>query len=391
MHVLMVAPGDSLHSRRPLRWLLENGCTVTYLDRVNPDVRETAQYRFLRYPPGGAALRPYLGPGVVRFLTSWSTPACLRWQLRGVSADLVHVHWVDWRAYHCFKLGLRPLVLTVWGSDINSLLTPASDARARRAVGAALAGADLVIADSPDMPEKCAALAGRPLRTELLPIGIDTRCFRPGYAAAAARWRQTLALPAGATVFLSGRAFQDRYNHHLILEAFAQALGRLSTRPILLFKKFNSGKAPASAYETSLRRRADALGVSSQLRWLAEVPYDQLPELYALVDAVVNFPVMDAFPVTFLEAAACERPVITARLPSYAGTFAASCFRLVEQGDVAQLAAAIVQFEQDPTETRQRQATEARRLVAENHDEAVTARRLLSLYRAVLDGRRSAA
>src|SRR5690606_8489267 len=100
----------------------------------------------------------------------------LRWRFR---ADLVHVHWVDRRARVCVAAGLRPLVLTVWGSDVNLLLEEGADPVHRSEVSEALAAAGLVIADSTDMRAKCTELAGRDLPMVLLPLGVDTRHFKP--------------------------------------------------------------------------------------------------------------------------------------------------------------------------------------------------------------------
>jgi len=114
-------------------------------------------------------------------------------------------------------------------------------------------------------------------------------------------------------VLLSIRGLMPTYGHHLILEAFAQARPRLNATSILVFKTL----AAVKEYEAQLHRRAEELGVDQWVRWLADVPFAQMPAVYALADLIVNYPAMDAFPVTFMEAAACGRPVITCRLPSY--------------------------------------------------------------------------
>jgi glycosyltransferase involved in cell wall biosynthesis len=322
----------------------------------------------------------------------WGTLPFLRarWQL--LKPDLVHVHWVDQRAYHCARAGLRPLVLSVWGCDVNTLFLPGAHPLVRRRTSEALAAADLVIADSPDMVDKCRALAGRDVRVELLPLGIPTATFRPVDPGRAAAWRRRLRVSEASTVLLSARAIQEVYGQHLILEAFARAVPRLRREAVLVFKRFNPrrGGALGPPYEDTLRRRTDELGIAHLVRWLPEVPYEQLPEVYAFSDAVLNFPSRDAFPVTFLEAAACERPVITSRLPSYLGTFAERYFPMVEPGDVGGLAGAIVEFVNAGGE-RWRHAAAARREVETRHGEAIAADRLIQLYREVVGGRAPAA
>jgi glycosyltransferase involved in cell wall biosynthesis len=383
MKVLMLAPGHSIHSKRPLQWLLESGCEVAFLDYQDPRPACRGRYRFLRlWPPVGMGYcQAVFGAEAAARVSVWRYSLQLR-LVRRIRPDVVHVHWVDDRAYACARSSLRPLVLTVWGSDVNKEFLPGADPGSRQRMGQALAAADLVFVDSADMPDKCAALAGRAVRTELLPLGIDTRRFHPGNQSATVDWRRKLEIPDGAPVFFSIRAFQEHYGHHIILEAFARAQARSGRQAVLVLKKYNTENPLGSglSYEDALRRRAEELGVGPQLRWLEDVPDSQVPQLYALADAIVNYPVMDAFPVTFLEAAACETPVISCRLPSYAGTFAEKCFRLVDYGDVNALAAALAEFMRATSGERKKGVAEARLVVEQEFSEAVAKGRLLQCY-----------
>jgi glycosyltransferase involved in cell wall biosynthesis len=107
-----------------------------------------------------------------------------------------------------------------------------------------------------------------------------------------------------------------------------------------VFKSYNV-KEPN--YERNLRSRAAKLGIGGSIRWIEDVGFESLHELYALADIILNFPAMDALPATFMEAAASQTPVITARLLAYEGTFALDYFTSVEPGDVSCLAIAIAE------------------------------------------------
>ncbi len=100
------------------------------------------------------------------------------------------------------------------------------------------------------------------------------------------------------------------YRHDRIIEAFAAAC-RASPRPLILLLPVT---LPKRAWKR-MARQIHERGIQDQVRWLDELSYDRIPVLYALCDAVVNFPVDDGFPVSFLEAAAAGRPIITNRLP----------------------------------------------------------------------------
>jgi len=392
MRILMLAPGKSIHSKRSLNWLLEGGCHVTFVDYTDPRPQGANRhaYRFMPYlgMRGRRLYRPLLGSRLADRLGLWLGTSWLRLMKRYLKPDVVHVLWVDHRAYCCLKAGLRPLVLTAWGTDINKHFLPAADQRARQMIAQTVAGADMVIGHASEIVAKCALLAEsqvrtsrRPFRGETLTFGVDTGVFHPGYGDAAIALRHRLGIPVEAAVLLSTRGLSPTYGHHLILDAFAQARLRLKTNSILMFTTFAANKT----YEAKLRRRAEELGISGVVRWVESIPFDQMPALYALADLIVNYPTMDAFPVTFLEAAACERPVITCLLPSYQGTFAEKYAYTVEPENTAALAEAIVKVAHQKPADRAERLSEARRVVVQEYDESVCARRLLDIYQAVLD------
>jgi glycosyltransferase involved in cell wall biosynthesis len=387
MTALMLASGQSIHSQRVLKWLLQANCGVVFCDGVNPLPAGAAGYRFIPYPrtPGERYFRRLLSNRLSNALVDRFVVEKLRRLWPTLKADLAHVHFVDRRAHHCVLAGIRPLVLTVWGSDINRHFKVGADQEYRAVTGRALAAADLVITDTEELSEKCRVLAGREIATELLPLGIDTRAFGANYDEAAKELRKKLDVPEDGKILLSIRAFSVMYQHHVILEAFTRALPRLAGNAYLVFKIYNRGfYAEADEYERRLRRRADELGITARVRWMEQVPHEELPVVYALSTAVISYPTMDGFPVTFMEAAASGRPVISVRLPAYAGTFAEKHFTMLEPGNNDDLTAAIVQVLNEAPSARADQISAERRAVEQDYDERVSAERLMEIYRRVI-------
>ena len=381
----MVAPLDENHSFRPLNCLLKRGCAVVFMSYFNPFPEGQEGFKFIRFPkPRGGRVFPKLlgqkfGSRLFRLL-EWTTVLRLKVLYRRIRPAIVHVHWVDEHAYYYMKAGLRPLVLTVWGSDINIHFLPDTDPIARHRVGEALACADLILIDSADMHKKCAKLAGHVVPTKLFTLGIDIAMFRPGYAQAALEWRSKLNIPAEATVLLSNRGWKPLYRHDCILEAFAQAMPRLNSKAILVFKILKKKGTDQDLYEKEMRGQAEQLGVTRMVRWMAEVPMNLLPELYSFADVILNYPSMDAFPVTFLESAACECPVISCRLPAYVDTFADEYFHLVSPDNLSELSEAIVDFVNHKREPDRERLTELRRIMCRDYDEKKVSDRLIEIY-----------
>lgn len=385
--VLMLAPGQSVHAQRPLNLLLESGYNVIFMDVVDPLPQGAKNYRFLPFPsPRGKRWFSWLGEKMTERLSYLSVIIQLRQRWLRIRPDVTHIHWISpRRADQCLKAGMHPLVLSAWGSDINNHFLPGADVGQRRLMKRVLAKADFIIADANDIATKCSELAQMAVRTSLLPLGVNTRIFRPGYEDAARSWKKKLNIPADATVLLSIRAWSPTYGHHHLLEAFAQALPHLRVPAILLFKTFNkSGYADADVYEGKIRSQVERLGLIQHIFWLEQVPFEQLPEIYSMADAILNYPSMDAFPITFQEAAACERSVISVRLPAYEGTFAERYFSMVESGDMAQLAEAITRFVNATDEEKNRRKqllSQARREVEDKFNETLYIKRLIEIYK----------
>jgi len=382
MKILMAGP-FSVHTTRQVDWMLDRGQEVVLLSDRDIYPKGRKDYRFIHQAVvrGARFCRLLLPKRFAERLIEWLHIVQYRFWLALVRPDVIHVNWVDDIAFYLARAGAWPLVLTIWGSDVNRLFLPDFDFRHWRHTAGALARATIVIADARDMIGKCARLTGKPVRVELLALGIDTGLFKadgPGQAESVRSWRRSLDIPEGAKVVVSIRALDYKYGHDQILSAFARALPEIGGNAVLLYRRYNPDEA--GECERQLRRQAEKLGILDRVRWMEAVPYARLPEIYALADLIVNYPEIDAFPVSFIEAAACGRPLVTSRLEAYEGTFAEEFFRMVPLDDVPGLARAIVEELAGSTASPSK-FQEARRRMELEFDQAVCAERLLAIYR----------
>ena len=368
---MMLAPGSWVHSRRQLKWLLDSGQEVVFIDHERPSIEEPQQYKYITYPRE-TRLYKKLGTSITDLFDRWTVIEKLKWIWRLTKADLVHN-----RAYQVVRANLHPLVLSVLGSDINTYFVNRTTLKARQRAGYILRNADLILVDAEDMIEKCQQLAGDQANIKLLSIGIDTKKFNLDYKEEVAIWRRKLNLPADAVILLSIRALNHIYNHHLIIEAFSRA-NKFFTQPTFLILKDYNTYIP---YRDELKDLIRKLGIESNIRWIREsVPDLEMPVLYKLANLIINFPTYDAFPVTFSEAAASACPVISCYLPAYRNTFADKFFFMIETNNVEALCNGFIDFVNGNLRINHRDLAEAQKWIKDNLDESVSARKLISYY-----------
>lgn len=339
--------------------LLDSGHHVTLLDNHNPITDNCAAYRFLRYPSINIRVNSEYATinrlfGRINRLIDLIRFVYLKVIFHKVKPDIVHLHRIDIRAYDCFRANLHPLILTAWGSDINYLCVPGffKETYIKRIVKA-LSSADHITTDASDILQKCISLLGHELSISLYYFGIDFNLFKPGYFEEARNLKQSIGISQDDKVILSVRAFKPKMGHHFILDAFARIVAEPRYRNTrLVFKRYNI--LPKN-YENQIRSQVEHLGLTNYVIWIDSISYEKMPILYAMSDIVVNYPEMDGFPISFLETAACKRPMVSNILPAYAGMVPEGSFWMVPPNSIPDLAKAFKEaLNADPPEIVQR-------------------------------------
>jgi glycosyltransferase involved in cell wall biosynthesis len=317
-------------------------------------------------PPSEQAANVYAlpasGPPLVRSLRMSRALAAVA---ADVSPDLIHAHWLPEFGWMAARENLHPLVCSAWGSDVFGV-REIGRRRSRRAV----AGSELVLADSAHLARATRELAGNDVAVEVVRWGLDLGRFAPGDAAAA---RAALGLGQDGPLIASVRGFRPVYNTELQLEAFARVRARRPDARLLL-------KSPGESVPSSVRRAIQRLGLDDSVTTIGNLSPERMPDVYRAADVVLSVPSSDSSPRSVWEALACGRPLVVSDLPWARDELEDGRHALLTPLDAAAVADAIERALDDD-----RLQHEARALAELELDQAFNTARINALYNSVVD------
>ncbi len=398
MRILMVGP-TLLALKRPLDWALAQGHEVWLIGDTNPYlIKQPPNYHFIEFVTARCKYDSISNSSIDTPIDELSANVD---QLKQIAAtfqpDIIHVHAINNITHCCVLAKLHPLVVSAWGF-LNQLIqepieNPSTESQIpdsnnsteapslQEFCDQVLSNFDVLIVDNPALADACQGLLSSTQRIENIGLGTDTQHFHPNYASNVAKWRQVLKIPDNATVFFSPRGWGWCYGQEDIFQAFAKVYADLPQPAILLFVKLpRDTREFIEKLEEEILTQAKTLGIIDSLRWLPALPYEMLPTAYNLADVVINYPFTDAFPSTLVEAAACQRPVITSDLQAYRGTFVEEYYTLVEPNNAEALAKAMLEVVKESPVERISRLEKLRQHIVENYDEKVMRQKLMILY-----------
>lgn len=204
-----------------------------------------------------------------------------------------------------------------------------------------------------------------------IPNAVDADLFRPQ----ASDFREKHGIGRDEFVALYVARFQAFKNHAMLIDAFARFAAQRPACRLLL-----AGSGPL---QERTAQQAAGLGIADKVMFLGEVPYAELPAVYAAADVKVISSDYESFCFAAIEAMAMGVPVLT--------TDCAWVPRLVEDGagevvpvhDAEAFAQGLKRLAENPA-LRQRMGATGRQHVLERHTWPASAEKLRRLYFSVI-------
>ena len=200
-----------------------------------------------------------------------------------------------------------------------------------------------------------------------IPNAVDADRFRPQPS----DFRETHGIGRDEFVALYVARFQTFKNHAMLLEAFAHFTREHPAARLVL-----AGSGPL---RERCEQQAEALGIAGQVLFLGEVPFDNLPSVYAAADVKVISSDYESFCFAAIEAMSAGVPVLTTDCAWVPRLVADGAGMVVPVGDAEAFAAGLKKLADNPA-LRQRMGATGRQQVLERHTWPASAEKLLELY-----------
>ena len=337
LRIAVVGDLDSIHTLRWLRAFAARGHEMHAVSFYRPrgDVPAGVTLHVLREGAAGSRDASRTVQGLRRFVPAWLIRplhgarylrAGLRQTLRHIAPDIVHAHFVVEYGFYSALAGLKPLVVSAWGSDVYlAPRNPLTNLIARWT----LRHAALVTGSDPAMLSALRRLGVSDERVHLVRIGaLEEGFFDP----------QPVSVNTGGAgtppTVISTRALEPLYNVETVLRAFSRA------------RKHVPGAHLLMAHEGSQRAALGALAVELDLgdsvSFLGRLTPEQMRDALSMAQVYVSVPSSDSMPASTMEAMARGCFPVVSDLPSQDGFIEHGVTGLrVTAGDVPTLALAL--------------------------------------------------
>ncbi|MTH78228.1 glycosyltransferase family 4 protein [Paracoccus aestuariivivens] len=289
------------------------------------------------------------------------------------AATLPRDRWRVWHARRNTEMALGLILRHILRRRYRLLFTSAAQRRHTGFTRWLIRRQEALIATSP----QAASYLERP--ATVIMHGVDLSIFHPSADRAALRDRLGFA-PDDIVIGCFGRVRAQK-GVDLLVEA---ALRLFPSRPRA--KLIFSGRVTADnrKFTDDLIARIEAAGLSDRIRFLGEVPWEQVVENYQAIDLFAAPARWEGFGLTPLEAMACGVPAIGTRVGAFETLILdGETGSLVDREDVDGLTAALAHWLDDDT-ARETAGSLARNRVQTNHAIEGEARAIVEVYRKLL-------
>ena len=361
MRIAMLAAGNSVHTIRWANALAERRSEVHLfsVQSFGPALAATVYRHKLAIPaPWGYVL----------------AGRELRRRLDEVQPCLLHAHYASGYGTLARLSAFRPLVLSVWGSDVYDF--PKTSPLHRRLIQANLRHADMLCSTSHVMAEQCRSFCPELRDIGVTPFGVEVDRFRP----------MTRTAKQGTITIGTIKTLRPKYGIDTLIQGFAACRRSLRQRHPEIAQRLRLRIVGGGPQRAGLERLSAEEGVRDVTTFVGAVPHDKVPEESSRLDIYVAVSRLDSesFGVAVVEASACELPVVVSNVGGLPEVVVdGETGFVIPADDPPALAESLKRLIMNP-ELRSAMGTAGRRFVRRNYQWSECVTLMENLYRQVV-------
>jgi len=287
LKICYLADGKSVHTQKWVRYFADKGhnvCLVTF--------NETK-------PIEGVEVKK------LRYFSKFAYPFRIfevKKAVKKIAPDILHAHYVSHYGMYAALTGFKPLVVSVWGSDV--LVDPKRSMMKSYVVRYVLKKADLITVDSVSSFRMVVGFGADEGKVKLIIHGADLKMFHP--VEDREEFKKDLGVPQSYHIVISTRSLESIYDIDTLIKAVPHILDDC---PNTYFLIIGDG-----TQRRKLEELTHKLGVTENVRFVGLLPNYEIPKFLGISDVYVSTSLSDTTSVSLLEAMACELPVVVTDL-----------------------------------------------------------------------------
>lgn len=281
MRVVFLADARSVHIERWISFFNRQG-DETYL--ISLEKSESQVTKTIQIEPKVAW----------DFAKYWLATGEVKRMIERIKPDVVNTHFVPNYGLLGARLGFKPVVVSVWGSDI--LISAGKSLLHRRRASWVLKKADWLTSDSVYLTEEMVKLGADKGKISTFPMGVESDIFPPA--------PRNLSSKDVITV-ISTRRLEPIYNLDLLIKAIPLVLEQTD-------KKVNFVVVGEGSQKERLQEKVREQGLGDKVEFKGTLGRPELVSLLHSSDIYVSTSLSDSTSVSLLEGFACGLvPIVT--------------------------------------------------------------------------------
>lgn len=367
MKIFILSDAGSIHTKRWVKSLSENGCEIFLFGLLDTDLsfydkmpNVTVYCYNFTFNKSSIAYKWVMSKALY-----FKALPKIKQKIKEFNPDILHAHYASSFGLLGAMTGFHPYVVSVWGSDVYDY--PNAGLIYRKLLEFTLKRADKILSTSHVMAKETGKYTDKEIG--ITPFGVDTDLFRPIFD----------QQPTDVFVVGNVKTLSSTYGIDVLIKAFARVVEKNPSVPLLLKIV---GKGPQ---EAELKRLAADLGVADKVEFLGFIQNDRLPEFYNSMSVSVSLSLRESFGVVAVEAMSCECPVVVSDADGFTEVVeeGATGFIVPKQNDEA--AAEAIQRFIDQPKLRCEMGQNGRKRVLECYRWEDNVATMISYYNQILD------